>query len=117
MTNYKEKLNHLRKRKECWDGYNSPKPNKISIEKSIEFLTELEKRYKFETPSISSDEKGDVFINWGDGTKELDFYVEDKEIVCIQSWGEDINDEMKEYYFDFNDFDKIIELLKWINNE
>jgi len=114
------KLSLLYKRKENWNDYNSPKPKKNSIEKAKEFVENLydelaKEGYPWETPSVSSDENGNVFLNWGDGQKELDLYIEENQIMCIQAWGEDINDEMKEYIFDLNNISIMVELWRWLN--
>lgn len=106
----------LRRRSDNWDSRGSEKPNKLSLSYAEELIRDLldsvtEAGYIWLTPSISSDEEGNITIEWHKGKHELHIEVGEDEAEYIKVWGINIENEM---HLDFLDRRNYIALWTWL---
>ena len=71
-----EQFDILAQREDNWDGHGSPKPTDLTLAHAkvvIDGLLDsvLSAGYRCDTPSISSDEDGDVTVAWYEGERQL----------------------------------------------
>ena len=94
-----EQFKIISQRENNWDGYESKKPNELSFNYAKhlmeEFLhTAVTEGHSWITPLISSDEDGNISVEWYGEERQLHFQIEAKTVVYIQVWGPNIETEM-----------------------
>lgn len=99
-----------------WDGYESKKPNKLSLNHAKYLMEEflhavVTEGHSWITPLISSDEDGNISVEWYGEGRQLHFQIEEKTVVYIQVWGPNIETEMHVDTLNRKDYLKI---WKWL---
>ena len=94
-----ERFDIISRRKDNWDGYESRKPNKRSLDHSKKFMDEfldvvVSEGHSWLLPLISSDEDGHMTVEWYSEERQLHFQIEEDEVLYIQAWGPNIDTEM-----------------------
>ena len=89
----------IAQRKDNWDGYESKKPNKLSLDYAQRFMEEfvdaiVSGGHSWLTPLLSSDEDGHITVEWYGKGRQLHLQIEEDEVVYIQVWGPNIETEM-----------------------
>ncbi|WP_411726202.1 hypothetical protein [Methyloglobulus sp.] len=89
----------IRQRKENWDFRDSKKPNKISVSNAEGIIRDLltvviEAGRFWLTPFTTSDEDGNITVEWHKGRHELHLEVMEDEVEYIKVWGINIESEM-----------------------
>lgn len=111
-----ERFEVLAQREDNWDGYDSKKPTALTL-KSAQHLFEdffdsiISTGSLWLTPFISSDEDGNVTIEWSRENRRLHIQIGEDEIEYIQVWGINIDTEMN---VDFLTRDDYLELWEWL---
>ena len=111
-----ERLDILAQREDNWDGYDSKKPTKLTLNHARHLIEELfdsiaASGHLWLTPFISSDEDGYVTAEWYKGERELHLQIEENETEYIQVWGINIDTEM---HVDFLSCDDYLTLWEWL---
>ncbi|MBS0298385.1 MAG: hypothetical protein JSR32_00390 [Proteobacteria bacterium] len=106
----------LHQRQDNWDSRGSQKPNRLSLSYAEGIITDLldsitQAGYIWLTPSISSDEDGNITIEWHKGKHELHIEVGENEAEYIKVWGTSIENEM---HLDFLDRKQYLTLWSWL---
>lgn len=106
----------LRQRQDDWDFRGSKKPNKLSLSYAEGIVNDLlisviEAGYLWLSPSISSDEGGNVTLEWHKGKHELHIDVGEDEAEYIKVWGANIENEM---HLDFLKKENYLALWDWL---
>lgn len=99
-----------------WDDRNSKKPDEQSVANARNILDDLldaviENGYLWLTPHISSDEHGNITIEWHKDRHDLHFEIGKKEAEYIKVWGTNIEHEMQVEYLKRKDY---IPLWQWL---
>ena len=94
-----ERFDVISRREDNWDGYESRKPNKRSLDVSKQFMDEfldvvVSEGHSWLAPLISSDEDGHITVEWYGEERQLHLQIEEDEVVYIQAWGPNIDTEM-----------------------
>ena len=94
-----ERFDVISRREDNWDGYESRKPNKRSLDLSKQFMDEfldvvVSEGHSWLAPLISSDEDGHITVEWYGEERQLHLQIEEDEVVYIQAWGPNIDTEM-----------------------
>ena len=119
LRKIKTRLKEISFRKDDWDGLCSKKPSLQSLSRAHNFLenlieTIIDHGYLWKNPFISSDENGNITIEWHKGKRELHIEVSEETEEYIMVWGTHIEREM---HVDLLDEGKYIELWKWLMHE
>lgn len=106
----------LSQREDNWDGYDSKKPTELTINSAQHLLEDffdsvISTGHSWLTPFISSNEDGNVTIEWSRENRRLHIQIGEDEVEYIQVWGINIDTEM---YVDFLTRDDYIELWEWL---
>ena len=114
-----ERFAVLAQRGDNWDGYESKKPAESAIVHAKHLMEELfdaivSAGYLWLTPFISSDEDGNVTVEWSEGKRRLHIQIGESEVEYIQVWGTNIDTEM---HVDFLNRDDYLMLWEWLLNE
>lgn len=116
QTNISKQFYAIRQRQDNWDDRGSEKPNKLSLSHAEGIISDLlnsviETGYLWLTPFISSDEDGNITIEWHKGQHELHIEVSEDEAEYIKVWGINIENEM---HLDFLDKYNYLILWDWL---
>lgn len=89
----------LRQREDNWDNFNSKKPNRLSLSHAEGLINDfldvlIDEGYIWLKPFISSEEDGNVTIEWHKGNHELHIEVNEDEAEYIKVWGTNIENDM-----------------------
>jgi hypothetical protein len=111
-----QRFDVLAHREDNWDGYESKKPTLAILDHAkglmVEFLDSITAAgHLWLTPFISSDEDGDITVEWHKGTRELHIQIGENEAEYIQVWGTNIDTEM---HIDSLNADNYRTLWKWL---
>ena len=111
-----DRFNVLAQREDNWDGYESKKPNQLTLDHAkfiiLDFLdTVISAEYSWITPFISSDEDGCVTVEWYEGERELHIQIGENEAEYLQMWGTNIDTDMDE---GFLNRDNYLALWEWL---
>lgn len=106
----------IRQRQDNWDNRGSLKPNRVSLSNAQGIIEDLlssviAEGYIWLTPFISSDEDGNITIEWHKGQYELHIEVREDEAEYIKVWGTNIENEM---HLDFLDKCHYLALWDWL---
>ncbi len=96
-----ERFDVLAQREDNWDGYDSKKPTELTLARAkllIEGILEaiVVAGYPWVVPFISSDEDGNVIVEWYEGERELHLQIGENVAEYLQVWGTNIDTEMRE---------------------
>lgn len=99
LDGFKEKLQKLGEREDNWDGKGSKKPSSLCLSKAHitleNFLYSIVNSGRlWLTPFVSSDEDGNITIQWNSGDHELHIEISDEGVEYIKVWGVNIEHEM-----------------------
>ena len=116
LRKIKARLKEISFRKDDWDELCSKKPSLQSLSRAHNFLenlieTIIDHGYLWKSPFISSDENGNITIEWHQGKRELHIEVSEEVEEFIMVWGTHIEREMR---VDLLDEGKYIELWNWL---
>jgi hypothetical protein len=111
-----DRLDILAQREDNWDGYDSKKPTELTLVHAKHLIEEFLDSIVFEgyswlTPFISSDEDGNVTIEWSEEKRRLHIQIGENEAEYIQVWGVNIDTEM---HVDFLSRDDYLTLWEWL---
>ena len=112
-----ERFDVIARREDNWDGYESKRPSSLSLDNARQFMNEFVDVIVSEgevplTPSlISSDEDGQITVEWHGEGRQLHLQIEEKEVDYIQVWGPNIDTEMHVDTFPGKDY---LTLWKWL---
>ena len=112
-----EQFDILAQREDNWDGHGSPKPTDLTLAHAkavMDALLEavISAGHRCDTPSISSDENGDVTVAWYEGERQLHLQIGEHEAEFFKVWGTNIDTEMD---VDFLKPDNYLTLWEWLN--
>ncbi len=111
-----ERFEVLAQREDNWDGYDSKKPTALILKSSQHLLEDffdsvISTGHLWFTPFISSDEDGNVTIEWSIENRRLHIQIGEDEVEYIQVWGINIDTEM---HVDFLSRDDNLKLWEWL---
>ncbi|MCK4841962.1 MAG: hypothetical protein KAT04_08770 [Methylococcales bacterium] len=111
-----EQFSTIRLRQDNWDECDSEKPNKLSLSYAEGIIIDLlssviDAGYLWLTPFISSDEDGNITMEWHKGQHELHIEVSEDEVEYIKVWGANIEHEM---HLDFLKKNNYLTLWDWL---
>jgi len=94
-------IRNLSSREAGWDGHNAPMPQPRAIEHAGRWI---EQAYAvvaaaptvWHDPYVSSDESGDVSLEWWNGTRKITVYVTPEIVEYVQMCGPDIVSQMED---------------------
>lgn len=114
---FKEKLQRITEREDNWDGKGSKKSSSLALSKAHivleNFLLSIVNTGRlWKTPFVSSDENGQITIQWNSGEHELHIEIDDKGAEYIKVWGVNIEHEMHLGLLKQKDF---LNLWDWLN--
>ena len=114
-----ERFEVLAQREDNWDGYDSKKPTESTLAHAKLLIEELldsiiSAGHPWLTPFISSDENGNVTIEWSGEKRRLHIQIGENEAEYIQVWGINIDTEMHVDYLSCNDY---LTLWEWLLDE
>ena len=109
----------LTQREDNWDGYDSKKPTQSTLDRAVDIMEEFfdsitSKGYSWFRPFISSDEDGNVTVEWSEEKRRLHIQIGENEAEYIQVWGVNIDTEM---HVDFLSRDDYLTLWEWLLDE
>lgn len=109
----------LTQREDNWDGYDSKKPTQSTLDHAMDIMEEFfdaitSKGYSWLRPFISSDEDGNVTVEWSEEKRRLHIQIGENEAEYIQVWGINIDTEM---HIDFLSRDDYLMLWEWLLDE
>ena len=109
----------LTQREDNWDGYDSKKPTQSTLDHAMDIMEEFfnsitSKGYSWLRPFISSDEDGNVTVEWSEEKRRLHIQIGENEAEYIQVWGVNIDTEM---HVDFLNRDDYLTLWEWLLDE
>ena len=112
------KLRDLRARQTGWDGHNAPAPNGDAIDAAIRWIPQMfatvdSTRYEWRQPYISSDEEGNVSLEWWQGTHKLTLYITPEVVEYLKVWGPHLIDEMEDG--DIENTNQVRLLWNWLH--
>ena len=96
-----QEVHALEKRAPGWDGYDAPAPNPRAIARAIRELPRMSElanstRFSWQESYVSSDENGNVSLEWWQGRRKVTVYVSPDEMDYVKVWGTNIFDEMED---------------------
>lgn len=112
-----DRFNILAQREDNWDGYESKKPSKSTLNHAKFLLIEelldtiIYAGHPWHSPFISSDEDGFITAAWYEEERELHILISKNETEYLQVWGTNIDTEMHEDYLSRDDY---LRLWKWL---
>lgn len=114
---FKEKLQILSAREDNWDGKESTKPNRNTLNRAHttldEFLVAIIDRGRvWRTPFLSSDEDGHITVAWKNGKHELHIDISEDSEEYIKVWGTNIEHEMHVGFLKPSEY---VTLWDWLN--
>lgn len=114
-----ERFDALAQREDNWDGYDSKKPTKLTLVRAENLIGELfdsiiSAGHSLRTPFISSDEDGNVTVEWSGENRRLHIQIREDEAEYIQVWGTNIDTEM---HVDFLSRADYLMLWEWLLDE
>lgn len=109
----------LTQREDNWDGYDSKKPTQSTLDHAMDIMEDFfdsitSKGYSWLRPFISSDEDGNVTVEWSEEKRRLHIQIGENEAEYIQVWGVNIDTEM---HVDFLSRDDYLTLWEWLLDE
>ncbi len=113
---FKEKLAKISFRQDNWDHVGSLKPKPEAISQAHTALesflyTIIDAGSIWYSPLISSDEGGNIVIEWHHGAHELHIDIDEDGMEYIKVWGTNIYNEMHSNILNAEDF---INLWEWL---
>lgn len=114
-----DRFDVLAQREDNWDGYESKKPNQLTLDHAKFLMVDLldtiiSAGYSWLTPFISSDEDGNVTVEWSEEKRRLHIQIGEDEAEYIQVWGVNIDTEM---HIGFLSRDNYLTLWEWLFDE
>jgi hypothetical protein len=114
---FTEKLQRIAEREDNWDGKGSLKPNIVALSKAHITLERFLKAVVssgrlWKKPFVSSEENGQITVQWNSGEHELHIEIDDKGAEYIKVWGVNIVHEMHVGLLKQRDF---LNLWDWLN--
>lgn len=114
-----DRFDVLIQREDNWDGYDSKKPTESTIVHAKHLMEEffdsiVSAEYSWLMPFISSDEDGNVTVEWSEEKRRLHIQIGESEVEYIQVWGTNIDTEM---HVDFLNSDDYLKLWEWLLDE
>lgn len=114
-----DRFDVLTQRENNWDGYDSKKPTESTIVHAKHLMEEffdsiVSAEYSWLMPFISSDEDGNVTVEWSEEKRRLHIQIGENEVEYIQVWGTNIDTEM---HVDFLNRDDYLMLWEWLLDE
>ena len=111
-----EQFDVIAQRENNWDGYESQKPNELSLDHAKRFMEEffdvvVSEGQLWLTPLISSEEDGHITVEWYGEERQLHLQIEEDKVVYIQVWGANIETEMHVDTLHSKDY---LTLWKWL---
>ena len=111
-----DRLDVITQREDNWDGYESKKPNRLSLDNARRFARDFfdaiaSEEHSRLTPLASSDEDGHITVEWHGEGRQLHLQIEEDEIDYIQVWGPNIDTEMHVDTLHSKDY---LRLWKWL---
>ncbi|MCE2402847.1 hypothetical protein J4G08_18420 [Candidatus Poribacteria bacterium] len=111
-----ERFDALAQREDNWDGYDSKKPTKLTLVRAENLIRELfdsiiSAGHPWHTPFISSDEDGNVTVEWSGENRRLHIQIGENEAEYIQVWGTNIDTEMHVDFLSRADYQMLWEWL------
>ena len=111
-----EQFDILAQREDNWDGHGSPKLTDLTLAHAKVVMDALldaviSAGHRCDTPSISSDEDGDVTVAWYEGERQLHLQIGEHEAEFFKVWGTNIDTEMD---VDFLKPDNYLTLWEWL---
>ncbi len=111
-----ERFDVLTEREDNWDGYDSEKPTELTLNRARHLMEELfnciiSEGYPWLTPFISSDEDGNVTVEWSGEKRRLHIQIGEGEAEYIQVWGVNIDTEMHVGFLSRDDY---LTLWEWL---
>lgn len=111
-----ERFDALAQREDNWDGYDSKKPTKLTLVRAENLIGELfdsiiSAGHSWCTPFISSDEDGNVTVEWSGENRRLHIQIGEDQAEYIQVWGTNIDREM---HVDFLSRADYLMLWEWL---
>ena len=115
----RDRFDVLAQREDNWDGYESKKPNQLTLDHAKFLMVDLldtiiSAGYSWLTPFISSDEDGNVTVEWSEEKRRLHIQIGEDEAEYIQVWGVNIDTEM---HIGFLSRDNYLTLWEWLFDE
>lgn len=109
----------LTQREDNWDSYDSKKPTQSTLDHAMDIMEEFfdsitSEGYSWLRPFISSDEDGNVTVEWSEEKRRLHIQIGENEAEYIQVWGINIDTEM---HVDFLSRDDYLTLWEWLLDE
>lgn len=116
LNEIRDRLEELRSRQDNWDQQDSKKVRLESLNRAYAFLPYfleliLDDGYVWRRPFISSNEDGNVTVEWHKGKHELHIVISEKCEEYMQVWGVNIDNEM---YSGVLAKEKYVELWDWL---
>lgn len=114
-----DRFDVLTQREDNWDGYDSKKPTQLTLDHAMDIMEEFfdsitSEGYSWLKPFISSDEDGNVTVEWSEEKRRLHIQIAENEAEYIQVWGVNIDTEM---HVDFLSRDDYLTLWEWLLDE
>src|SRR5690349_4314235 len=99
LTQTLERIQRLCERGEGWNGYDVAAPNPASIANALRWVESFQSEVSeaglsWMRPHVSSDEDGNVALEWRGDLRSLTVYVMPDGTEAIKAWGADMNAEM-----------------------
>ena len=114
-----EQFDTLAQREDNWDGHGSPKPTDLTLAHAKVVMDSLldsviSAGYRCDSPSISSDEDGNVTVAWYEDERQLHLQIGEHEAEFFKVWGTNIDTEMD---VGFLKSDNYLTLWEWLIDE
>ena len=114
-----ERFDVIAQREDNWDGYDSKKPTELTLVHAKHLMEEfldsiVSEGYPWLRPFISSDEDGNITVEWFEEKRRLHIQIGENEAEYIQVWGINIDTEM---HVDFLNRDNYLTLWEWLLDE
>ena len=111
-----DRFDVLAQREDNWDGYDSKKPTELSLARAKHLMEELldsivSNGHLWLTPFISSDEDGDITVEWYEKGRQLHIQIGKNDMEYLQVWGTNIDTEMYEDFLTPGDY---LTLWEWL---
>lgn len=84
-----------------WDGYNAPAPDARAINAALHWAQSLFSEANrtsagWSQPRVSSDESGNVTLEWRKGARSLELFVTPEGLEYLKVWGPDMVSDMSD---------------------
>jgi len=114
---FKDKLQIISAREDNWDGKESKKTNRNALNRASTTLDDflmavIDSGRVWRMPFVSSDEEGQITIEWKNGKQELHIEISEDAEEYIKVWGTNIEHEM---HLGFLKPSEYVTLWDWLN--